>query len=199
MLSLAALLTTFVVIFPVELPDKTFLATLVLATRYRRARPVLLGAVLAFAVQVVIAVAFGSVLRLLPEPLVAGVVALLFGLGAFLLLREGFAEPDADAEERTEQRLQRPWWRISATSFAVLFAAEWGDASQLAVAALAARLGEPVSVGLGAWVALALVATIAVVLGKRVAGRLPMALLHKVAGVVFAGFAVLVVVEQLLS
>jgi putative Ca2+/H+ antiporter (TMEM165/GDT1 family) len=195
-ITLSVLLTTFVVVFPVELPDKTLVATLVLTTRYRRPRAVLAGVVLAFAVQVVIAVAFGSALGLLPARVVAGVVALLFAVGAFLLLREGFGAADDDeAEQAAAGREQLPWWRISLTSFGVLFAAEWGDASQLAVAALAASYRNPLSVGLGAWFALALVATIAVVVGTRVAGRLPVQLIQRVAGAVFAVFAVVALVE----
>lgn len=195
MISFAVLLTTFVVIFPVELPDKTLVATLVLTTRYRRPRAVLLGVVLAFAVQVVIAVAFGSALSLLPDRVVAGVVAVLFAVGAVLLLREGFGTADGDeAEQAAADREQLPWWRISLTSFGVLFAAEWGDASQLAVAALAASYRSPLSVGIGAWVALALVAAIAVVIGTKVAGRLPVQLIQRVAGVMFAVFAVVAVV-----
>lgn len=194
-MSLAILLTTFVVIFPVELPDKTLVATLVLTTRYR-GRPVLLGVVLAFAVQVVIAVAFGSALSLLPDRVVAAVVAVLFAVGAALLLREGFgAEDEEEAAEAAAEREQLPWWRISLTSFGVLFAAEWGDASQLAVAALAARYRDPLSVGVGAWLALALVATIAVLIGTKIAGRIPVKLIQKIAGVVFALFAVVAVVE----
>ena len=195
MLSLAVLLTVFVVVFPVELPDKTLVATLVLTTRYR-GRPVLAGVVAAFAVQVVIAVAFGSALTLLPGRVVAAVVALLFATGAVLLLREGFGAADDDeAAEAAAEREQLPSWRIAATSFGVLFAAEWGDASQLAVAALAARYADPLSVGLGAWLALAAVATIAVLVGGRVAHRLPVQLIQRVAGVVFAVFAVVALVE----
>lgn len=194
-MSLAVALSVFVIVFPVELPDKTLVATLILTTRYR-ARPVLLGVVAAFAVQVVIAVAFGSALSLLPSRVVAAVVASLFAVGAFLLLREGFGPSDVDDDEAAvAQRIQPSFWRISLTSFGVLFAAEWGDASQLAVAALAARYGDPLAVGLGAWFALALVASIAVLIGTKVAHRLPVHLIQRVAGVVFAVFAVVALVD----
>ena len=66
---LTALITTFVVILPVELPDKTLVATLVLSTRYRPA-PVLVGVSAAFFVQCVIAVTAGGLLTLLPHRLV---------------------------------------------------------------------------------------------------------------------------------
>ncbi|MEO6882059.1 MAG: TMEM165/GDT1 family protein [Mycobacteriaceae bacterium] len=194
-MSLAVALTVFVIVFGVELPDKTLVATLILTTRYR-GRPVLLGVVAAFAVQVVIAVAFGSALSLLPGRVVAAGVALLFAVGAFLLLREGFGGADVeDDESALAERSRMSFWRISLTSFGVLFAAEWGDASQLAVAALAARYGDPVAVGLGAWLALALVATIAVLIGTKVAHRLPVHLIQRVAGVVFAVFAVVALIE----
>jgi len=181
-----ALATTFAVIFLAELPDKTMVATLVLTTRYR-AWPVFLGVVSAFAVQCVVAVAFGSVLTLLPDRLVAAVVAALFGIGAFLLLREGFSK-DETTEQDAAGRIAAPFWRSAITSFGVLFAAEWGDASQLATAGLTARFGSPIAVGLGAWLALTAVAGIAVLVGRRIAGRIPTHLIQRVAGFVFAAF-----------
>lgn len=181
-----ALATTFAVIFLAELPDKTMVATLVLTTRYR-AWPVFLGVISAFAVQCVVAVAFGSVLTLLPDRLVAAVVAVLFGVGAFLLLREGFSH-DGETEQDASTQVSASFWRSAITSFGVLFAAEWGDASQLATAGLTARFGSPIAVGLGAWLALTAVAGIAVLVGRRIAGRIPTHLIQRVAGFVFAAF-----------
>jgi Ca2+/H+ antiporter, TMEM165/GDT1 family len=71
----------------------------------------------------------------------------------------------------------------------VLFAAEWGDASQFATAALSARFSTPVLVGLGSWLALCTVAGIAVLLGAKIRDRIRPHLVQRVAGVVFAGFA----------
>src|SRR4051812_47255925 len=87
-------LLTFVVIFPAELPDKSMFASLVLGARFR-VLPVWLGVSAAFVVHVVIAVAAGGLLTLLPEDVVGIVVMLLFALGAFLLLRP---EPPEDDE-----------------------------------------------------------------------------------------------------
>jgi len=184
--SLLAFITAFAVVFLVELPDKTMVATLVLTTRYR-AWPVFTGVVLAFAVQSVVAAAFGSALTLLPDRVVAGVVALLFGVGAFMLLREGFSRDDDSADE-AGARADVPFWRAALTSFGVLFAAEWGDASQLATAGITARYGTPFAVGLGAWLALVAVAGLAVLVGRKLAGRLPTHWIQRVAGVLFAGF-----------
>jgi Ca2+/H+ antiporter, TMEM165/GDT1 family len=188
--SLLALLTAFGLVFVVELPDKTMVATLILTTRYR-GLPVFAGVSAAFAVQCVIAATFGGVLTLLPEGVVAGVVAVLFGLGAALLLREGFARDHQDESDGAASPVGPvSFLRAAMTSFGVLFAAEWGDASQFATAALSARFSAPMWVGLGAWLALASVAGIAVLLGTKIRQRLRPHLVQRVAGFVFAGFAV---------
>lgn len=191
--SLLAFLTAFAVVFLVELPDKTMVATLVLTTRYR-AWPVFTGVVLAFAVQSVVAAAFGSALTLLPDRVVSGVVALLFGIGAFMLLREGFSKDD-DSSDEAGTRADVPFWRAALTSFGVLFAAEWGDASQLATAGITARYGTPFAVGLGAWLALVAVAGLAVLVGRQLAGRLPTHWIQRVAGVLFAVFGVIALTQ----
>lgn len=187
--ALLALASTFALVLVAELPDKTMVATLVLTTRFR-ALPVLVGVGTAFALQAVIAVAFGSVLTLLPESLVSAVVAAMFGLGAYMLLREGFTEADdsgADAARTGPHPL--PFLRSAMTSFGVLFAAEWGDASQLATAGLTARFAQPIPVGIGAFLGMATVAGLAVVIGHKLRGRLRPKLLQRVAGFAFAGFA----------
>ncbi|HWJ98921.1 MAG TPA: TMEM165/GDT1 family protein, partial [Acidimicrobiales bacterium] len=84
-MSIHALLQAFITVFPAELPDKTMIATIVLTTRYRRPLWVWVGAVSAFAIHVVVAVAAGSALSLLPDVLVQLVVAGLFLTGAVLL------------------------------------------------------------------------------------------------------------------
>jgi putative Ca2+/H+ antiporter (TMEM165/GDT1 family) len=195
MSALAAALLAFGVILLVELPDKTLVASLVLSTRYRP-RPVLVGVAAAFAVQCVIASTAGGVLTLLPERVVEAAVAVLFAVGAGLLIRESFRPGDDDVE-LAESRQAAPFWRVVATSFGVLFAAEWGDASQLATAALVARhggVGHAVATGLGAWAALVLIAALAVVAGRVVVRRVPLHLVHRIAGGVFAAFAVLAAV-----
>ena len=84
--SLTVAAAAFALIFPVEFPDKTFIATLVLATRYR---PLLawIGVSSAFLVQTVIAVTAGSLLSALPKTPVTVASALLFLIGGFVLLR----------------------------------------------------------------------------------------------------------------
>ncbi|RBY93852.1 UPF0016 domain-containing protein [Blastococcus sp. TBT05-19] len=188
----SVVLAAFVLVLPVELPDKTLFASLVLATRFAPL-PVFVGVGTAFGLQVAIAVTAGSLLSLLPEALVTGVVALLFLVGAVILWRS--AGDVEDGGEAADTREETSFLRAAAISFGVLFAAEWGDLSQLATAGLAARYEEPLSVFVGAWAALLVVSGLAVFLGKKLADRLPIPLIRRVAAALFLVFAVVAVVE----
>ena len=190
---LSVVLAAFVLILPVELPDKTLFATLVLATRFPPL-PVFVGVGTAFGLQVAIAVTAGSLLSLLPDALVSAVVAVLFLTGAVLLWREA-RKGTEDAEAAAQAREDASFVRAAAISFGVLFAAEWGDLSQLATAGLAARYAEPVSVFVGSWAALLVISGLAAFLGRKLADRLPVALLHRIAAGLFLVFAVIAAVE----
>lgn len=190
---LAAFGLTLGIILLVELPDKTLVATLVLATRYRH-WPVLVGVGTAFAIQCVIAAVAGGLLHLLPHRWLEVAVAGLFLAGAALLLNEARHATEEEDVELAQEREVLPAWRIALTCFGVLFVAEWGDASQLATAALVARTDEPWAVGLAAWIALTGVAAIATVAGKYIVGRIPLRLVHLIAGVLFTAFGVVAII-----
>jgi putative Ca2+/H+ antiporter (TMEM165/GDT1 family) len=199
-MDLVVVATAFALIFPVELPDKTFVATLVLATRYRPV-PVWVGVSAAFFVQSLVAVTAGGLLSLLPHPVVSAAAAVLFLTGAVILWR---GAAGADAEEREEEAevaaevaaqaaADVSWLRAAATSFGVLFLAEWGDLSQLLTAGLAARYHDPVSVFVGSWLALVVVAGLAVVLGRTLMRFVRLSTIRRVGAVVcvlLAGVAV---------
>jgi Ca2+/H+ antiporter, TMEM165/GDT1 family len=167
---LAVALTTFVVIFPAELSDKSLFASLALGTRFRPL-PVFCGVAAAFAVHVVIAVTVGGVFSLLPERLVLFVVAALFAGGAALLLLGKEDEEDA-AEASRAMADQRPL-RVALASFGVVFLGEWGDITQITTANLAARYRDPISVGAGALLALWSVAGLALTVGRGLVQRVP--------------------------
>ena len=201
------LATTAALIFPAELPDKTFIATLVLATRFPR-RAVWLGVIAAFAVQVTIAVLAGGLLSLAPQQLVLGIVFVLFTAGAVILIRQGLmsravalaqAEEEIAETENAEQITHMPlrpgFLMVFTTSFAVIFTAEWGDLSQLFTAGLAARTGDPLSVGLGAWIALATVAALATFIGGYVQDRFPLYRIRLVSGAILAALAIWTAIE----
>jgi putative Ca2+/H+ antiporter (TMEM165/GDT1 family) len=189
---LAVVLTTFVVIFPAELPDKSLFASLVLGTRFRPL-PVFCGVAAAFAVHVVIAVTIGGVFSLLPQRLVLFVVAALFAGGsAWLLL--GRAD-DEEATEATQAVADQHPLRVALGSFGVVFLGEWGDITQITTANLTARYGDPVSVGVGALLALWSVAALALTVGRGLLQRVPTRLVRRITGVVLAVLAVVTLVE----
>ncbi len=179
----------FGAILLVELPDKTLIATLVLSTKYRP-RPVLVGVACAFAIQCVLAVTAGGLLHLLPHRILEAIVAVLFAVGAFLLFRESVSDEEDDIEDETPAAVSLSNRRIFGISFGVLFAAEWGDASQLATAGLVARYGQPIAIGLGAFLALVGVAVLAVLAGKAILRKVPLELVHRIAAGLFAVFAI---------
>jgi len=192
---LAVVLTTFVVIFPAELPDKSLFASLVLGTRFRPL-PVFCGVAAAFAVHVVIAVSVGSVFALLPERLVLFVVAALFAGGSALLLfgKEDKEDKEDEAEAARLVADRRPV-RVALASFGVVFLGEWGDITQITTANLAARYGDPVSVGLGALLALWSVSALALTVGRGLVARVPTRLVRRLTGVVLAVLAAVTLVE----
>lgn len=200
-MELTPILATVALIFVAELPDKTMVATLVLATRFR---PIVvwLGVGSAFGIQAALAVAVGQVLALLPRTPVLAVTAGLFTVGAVVMFRSAsrHAAPDeldgqiADQERelgRVTTSSRRAFW----VSFGVVFAAEWGDLSQLTTASLSARFDAPVEVFIGAWGALLVVAALAVLAGGWLTKRLRLPLLERLAGTLLAVLAGLTVLE----
>jgi putative Ca2+/H+ antiporter (TMEM165/GDT1 family) len=163
----AALLAyVFGVIFLAELPDKTALAALALATRHRPL-PVLVGAASALSIQSLVAVGAGRLVSLLPARPVHVAAGGLFLVSAVLMWRRREEAP----EERAEDRRVQGFWRATGLVFGIVFIAEWGDLTQLATAALAARYDAPVIVFAGSTLALWAVAALAVFVGNR-AGKL---------------------------
>jgi putative Ca2+/H+ antiporter (TMEM165/GDT1 family) len=190
--SLHLALYIFGVIFVAELPDKTALAALVLATRHK-AVPVFLGASAALTVQSLVAVAAGSLLSFLPARPVHIGAGLLFLVAALLMwLRKGETErtESSDKDEPTAGSSVLSFWRTFATVFGVVFIAEWGDLTQLATAAFAARERAPVIVFAASALALWSVTAIAVGIGNRAAKLLHPELMQKAAATLFAAVGV---------
>lgn len=199
-MELAVIALTFATVFVVELPDKTFIAALVLSTRYR---PLLvwIGVGLAFLLQVLIAVTAGQLATMLPEALVRGGAVAIFLLGAVILFRSA---PGADAEEaETEEEYAgkateaRTGLKAVGASFLVLFAAEWGDLSQLLTISLVAKYEEPLSVFAGAWAALLAVSGLAVLAGRVLLRYMRLSVLHYVGAAVCLVLAGLTLYELL--
>ncbi|MFK4151477.1 TMEM165/GDT1 family protein [Streptomyces fungicidicus] len=184
MISLTVTAVVFGVVFLAELPDKTALAGLVLGTRYR-ASYVFAGVAAAFAVHVALAVAAGSVLTLLPQQIVHAITGVLFLGGAAVLLMK----KDED-EEEVRRPENQSFWKVSGAGFMLILVAEFGDLTQIMTANLAARYDDPLSVGLGAVLALWSVAGLGIVGGKALMKRVPLKLITQIAAVLMMGLGV---------
>jgi len=197
MIDIGVAAVVFGLIFLGELPDKSAIASLVLSTRFPW-RWVFTGVALAFLVHVVIAVAAGSLIRLLPHEAVEIVVAVLFLVGAVLIWREG-SEGDAEreaeleaeeAEEISDVPATAGFAKVASLGFATIFIAEWGDLTQIMTANLAAKYHDPLSVAVGATLALWAVGLLAMLGGNTLLKVLPMQWICRVAAVLMLGLAV---------
>ncbi|MFF7751153.1 TMEM165/GDT1 family protein [Streptomyces sp. NPDC007971] len=177
MISITVTALVFGVIFLAELPDKTALAGLVLGTRYR-ASYVFAGVAAAFLLHVVLAVAAGSVLTLLPQQIVHAITGVLFlGGAAVLLMQKG----GSDGDEEIRRPADQSFWKVAGTGFMLILVAEFGDLTQIMTANLAARYDDPISVGLGAVLGLWAVAGLGIVGGKALMKRVPLRLITQIA------------------
>jgi putative Ca2+/H+ antiporter (TMEM165/GDT1 family) len=178
-MNLHVIAAVYAIIFVAELPDKTALASLVLATR-NPPLPVFVGASLALTVQSVVAVAAGQLLSLLPPRPVHIGAGLVFLVSAVFMWRR------VDGGETTNGVAPSGFFRVLAKAFAVVFIAEWGDLTQIGTAALAVRYAAPATVFVGATLALWSVVALAVFVGNRAANILRPDLTKRIAAVVFA-------------
>ncbi|MEO5983755.1 MAG: TMEM165/GDT1 family protein [Pedococcus sp.] len=196
--SLATAAIVFGAIFLVELPDKTFIATLVLSTRFRPLF-VWIGVSLAFLVQTLVAVSVGGLLAQLPRRPVEIFAAAMFLLGGVLLLR-GASKADEE-EATTEEEFSHKGaatavgLRAVAVSFGVLFLAEWGDLSQILTATMVLRYHQPLSVFVGAFLALVTISGLATILGRVLLARVRLANIRRVGGGVCLLLATVTVLE----
>ena len=188
---LALSITVFGVIFVLELPDKTALAALLLATRHHPV-PVFVGTAAAFVVQSAVAVFAGTIFALLPrEPVRIG-AGLLFLVMAGVLVRRNLRHEEA--EEESQIARQEPRHRRAAvTAFSVVFVAEWGDLTQLATAALQARYRDAVVVFSASTAALWAVSALAVALGNRLGALVPEVPLQWAAAAVMVAIGLLLI------
>ena len=198
MLDLTTMALVFGAIFLVELPDKTFIATLVMSTRFR---PLLvwIGVGLAFLVQTLVAVVAGGLLAKLPTTPVQLVAIAMFLIGGVILLK-GAAGADAEEAETEEEFAEKSnrqvrGWQIVSMCFGIIFLAEWGDLSQLLTASMVLKYGEPVSVFLGAWAALLAVSALGAALGRTLLTKMKLSTIRRIGGVVCLVLALVGILE----
>ena len=204
-MSIGLAAATFAIVILAELPDKTFLSTVLLSSRHRPL-PVWLGAAAGLVAQAGVAVLAGRLLALAPHRVVDAVVAGLFVAGAAYLLASRAAAVDArgaaiasDEERLLEtdaglspagRRRGPSSARITAITFAVIALAEFGDLTQIVIANLSARSRDPLSVFTGAALAFVVVSGVGVAAGRALTRLVPLDAVRKVSGLILLGLGI---------
>jgi len=161
-----------------EIGDKTQLLAFILAARFRKPVPIILGILVATLLNHGLAGALGAWIttQLSPE-------SLRYGLGiSFLAMAAWILVPDTIDD--AEARLSR--YGVFATTLITFFLAEIGDKTQIATIMLAAQYQSLLAVVLGTTAGMMLANVPAVLLGDRIANTLPTRWIHGVAAALFA-------------
>ena len=186
-----AFLSSFTVIVLAEIGDKSQLVCMTLAARYRP-WPVLLGAIVAFAVLNSIAVLFGAAAaQWLPENVVLGIVGILFLLFGLHALRHANEQEQSVEADRGSHGLFM-------STLLLITLAEFGDKTQIAVAGLSST-SDPYAVWLGATLALALTSALGVWAGRLIMQYISVTLLHRISGGLFIVLGVVALLRLLAS
>ena len=161
-----------------EIGDKTQLLAFLLAARFRRPLPIVLGIFVATVLNHAFAAAVGALVSELAGP---GVMRWVLGL-SFLGMAAWILVPDEIDDEETS--LARHG--VFLTTLIAFFVAEMGDKTQVATVALAARYESMAAVVAGTTFGMMLANVPAVYFGERIANRVPVKLVHGIAALIFA-------------
>ncbi len=189
------LLSAFGLVFLAELGDKTQLAAVAQTCRYRQPWAVFAGASLALTAATALGVAGGHVLsHIVPPSLFRAGATLGFVVMGLLVAREAWKSRGEEASVicLEEEAPSHRWgWKAFFSTFGLLFFAELGDKTQLAVLALSGRESSPWVVFCGGALALVVVTALGVAGGDRLVRLVPERVLLAVSAAVFVGMGVL--------
>jgi putative Ca2+/H+ antiporter (TMEM165/GDT1 family) len=179
-----AFLVTTGIVALAEIGDKTQLLAFMLAARFRKPIPIIAGILIATLLNHAGAAAVGSWITTLVSPdTLRWILAV-----SFLAMAIWILIPDKlDDEETPSSR-----YGVLLTTIIVFFLAEMGDKTQIATIALAAKYQNLVIVVAGTTLGMMLANVPAVLLGERLAGKIPAKTVHSVAAAIFAVLGVLV-------
>ncbi len=174
-----ALLVSTGVVALAEIGDKTQLLAFLLAARFKKPVPIILGILLATVVNHGLAGALGAWISASVSPSV-----LRWGLGLSLRVMAVWTLiPDKIEEEET--RVAQKWGVFGATLI-TFFLAEMGDKTQIATVAMAVHYAAPVMVVVGTTLGMLIADVPAVFVGDKLSARIPMKLVHGIAAALFA-------------
>jgi len=178
-----SLLVSTGVVALAEIGDKTQLLAFILAARFKKPLPIILGILVATLINHGLAGALGAWITSAISPQVLRWVLGLSDIGkaVWTLI------PDKIEEEETQvaQRLG-----VFGATLVTFFLAEMGDKTQIATVAMAAHYSQALMVVAGTTLGMLIADVPAVFIGDKLAGRIPMRLVHGIAAAIFAGLGV---------
>jgi putative Ca2+/H+ antiporter (TMEM165/GDT1 family) len=172
-----AFLVSTAIVALAEIGDKTQLLAFILAARFRTPWPIILGILVATLANHALAAALGSWITSLLAP---ETLRWLLGLG-FIAIAIWVLIPDK--LDDTKATLTR--YGVFGTTLVTFFLAEIGDKTQIATIALAAQYQTLIAVVLGTTFGMMIANVPAVLLGERIANRIPVRTVHMIAAAIF--------------
>lgn len=193
-MNLGVFLGIFAVMFLLELPDKTMIATIVMSTKVRPSS-IVIGASTGFVVQMGIAVLAGGLLTLFPAHVKDLIVGVLFlgGAAYLLFVSEDVVEKEGEREAQIENKGSR--WREISTAFTVIFIGEFGDLTQIQAANFSAKTHRPLEVFFASSLAMIVVSFVGAYGGQLLQRVVPLKKIRLGGGLIFAGLGVYTVVR----
>ncbi len=176
-----AIIQSFLLVFISEMGDKTQLLALVLAARFKKPLPIMMGILVATILNHALASYVGSfITNYISAEILKWILAATFvGFGLWMLI------PDKDDGFEDKHR-----WGPFLTTTVAFFFAEMGDKTQLATVALSAKFAAPILVTVGTTVGMLGADGLAVFLGHKFTDRVPMKLVHRIASGLFILFGI---------
>ena len=174
-----SLLVSTGVVALAEIGDKTQLLAFILAARFKKPVPIILGIVVATVVNHGLAGALGAWITTAVSPeILRWVLGLSFiGMAVWTMI------PDKIEEEETQVAKR---FGVFGATLVTFFLAEMGDKTQIATIALAAHYASPVMVVIGTTLGMLIADVPAVFVGDKLATKIPMKLVHSIAAAIFA-------------
>jgi Ca2+/H+ antiporter, TMEM165/GDT1 family len=180
---LESLLISTGVVALAEIGDKTQLLAFILAARFKKPLPIIAGILVATLFNHGIAGALGTWITAMVDP---SILRWVLGV-SFIAMAVWTLIPDKIEEEETEVALKLGVFGATLVTF---FLAEMGDKTQIATVALAAHYPSPLMVVAGTTLGMLIADVPAVFIGDKLADRIPMQLVHRIAAAIFAGLGV---------
>ncbi len=175
------IIQSFLLVFISEMGDKTQLLALVLAARFKKPLPIMMGILVATILNHALASYVGSfITNYISAEILKWILAATFvGFGLWMLI------PDKDDGYEDKHR-----WGPFLTTTVAFFFAEMGDKTQLATVALGAKFVAPMLVTVGTTIGMLGADGLAVFLGHQFTNRVPMKLVHRIASGLFILFGI---------